>query len=160
VRVDPGELELGLINLVFNARDAMPDGGLITITTDNVALSRGDTDADLEGEFVALRVTDTGTGIAPEVLAKVFEPFFTTKGPDKGTGLGLAQAYGFAQQSGGAVAIDSELGKGTTVTIYLPRADAAAASRASAATQQAAATNVVQLKAKARFADPAKSDRS
>ncbi|WP_320310046.1 PAS domain S-box protein [Mesorhizobium australafricanum] len=124
VKVDPSEFELGLVNIVFNARDAMPDGGVITIATENVALSRGDTNTELQGEFVALSVTDTGTGIAPDVQAKVFEPFFTTKGPEKGTGLGLAQVYGFAQQAGGAVMIDSQLGEGTTVTIYLPRAHA------------------------------------
>jgi len=125
-RVDPGELELALMNMVFNARDAMPGSGVITITAENLVLSRSDTNANLEGEFVALRVTDTGTGMSPDVLAKVFEPFFTTKGPEKGTGLGLAQVYGFAKQSAGAVEIESEPGKGTTVTVYLPRADTTA----------------------------------
>ncbi|CDX23549.1 FOG: PAS/PAC domain protein [Mesorhizobium plurifarium] len=151
VKVDPGELELGLVNIAFNARDAMPDGGLVTITAENMLLSSGDDAAGLQGEFVALRVTDTGIGIAPDLLPQVFEPFFTTKGPEKGTGLGLAQVYGFAQQSGGAVTIDSEVGKGTTVTIYLPRADIEAAAQ-SAEPEQPASVNVVPLRTKGRFA--------
>ena len=121
VKVDASELELALVNLVVNARDAMPNGGLITITAENVSLSRNDTAAGLEGDFVALRVTDTGSGIAPDLLPKVFDPFFTTKAVNKGSGLGLSQVYGFAHQSGGTTSIDSTLGKGTTVTIYLPR---------------------------------------
>ncbi len=121
VKVDPSELELALVNLVVNARDAMPNGGLITITAENVTLSRKDTAAGVEGDFVALRVTDTGSGIAPDLLPKVFDPFFTTKTVDKGSGLGLSQVYGFAHQSGGTATIDSTLRKGTTVTIYLPR---------------------------------------
>ncbi|CDX34852.1 FOG: PAS/PAC domain protein [Mesorhizobium plurifarium] len=151
VKVDPGELELGLVNIAFNARDAMPDGGLVTITAENMLLSSGDNAAGLQGEFVALRVTDTGIGIAPDLLPQVFEPFFTTKGPEKGTGLGLAQVYGFAQQSGGAVTIDSEVGKGTTVTIYLPRADIEAAAQ-SPEPEQPASVNVVPLRTKGRFA--------
>jgi PAS domain S-box-containing protein len=151
VKVDPGELELSLVNIAFNARDAMPDGGLVTITAENMLLSSGDDAAGLQGEFVALRVTDTGIGIAPDLLPQVFEPFFTTKGPEKGTGLGLAQVYGFAQQSGGAVTIDSEVGKGTTVTIYLPRADIEAGPQ-SAEPEQPASVNVVPLRTKGRFA--------
>ncbi|WP_430702108.1 ATP-binding protein [Mesorhizobium captivum] len=157
VMVDPGELELGVINIAFNARDAMPDGGLITITTENMVLSSDDIAAGLEGEFVALRVTDTGIGIAPDVVPQVFEPFFTTKGPETGTGLGLAQVYGFAQQSGGAVTIDSEVAKGTTVTIYLPRTDMATALQSSEAEQPTGA-NVVQLRTKGRFAASSGSD--
>ncbi|MBZ9817319.1 PAS domain-containing sensor histidine kinase [Mesorhizobium sp. CA7] len=152
VKVDPGELELGLVNIAFNARDAMPGGGLVTITAENVLLSSEDNAAGLQGEFVALRVTDTGIGIAADVLPQVFEPFFTTKGPEKGTGLGLAQVYGLAQQSGGAVTIESEVGKGTTVTIYLPRADMAVAAQ-SAEPEQPASANVVPLRTKGRFAD-------
>ena len=144
VNVEPGELDLSLINLVFNARDAMPDGGLITITAENLELSRGQVDADLQGEFVALSVTDTGSGISPDILGKIFEPFFTTKGPEKGTGLGLAQVYGFAQRSGGAATVASELGKGTTVTLYLPRAT----TPPSTGSGEFAATNVVQLRTK------------
>ena len=124
VKVDPGELELSLVNLMLNARDAMPGGGVIAVTAENVTLARGDTRAELEGDFVALRVTDTGTGIAPDVLEKVFDPFFTTKQINKGSGLGLSQVHGFAHQSGGTVTIDSALGKGTTVTLYLPRGHA------------------------------------
>jgi PAS domain S-box-containing protein len=129
VKVDPSELELSLVNLVLNSRDAMPNGGVIALTAENVSLARGDTKAEIEGEFVALRVTDTGGGIAPDVLPKVFDPFFTTKQVDKGSGLGLSQVHGFAHQSGGTVTIESALGKGTTVTVYLPRerAEAAAA---------------------------------
>ncbi|BCM22103.1 PAS domain-containing sensor histidine kinase [Mesorhizobium sp. J8] len=151
VKVDPGELELGLVNIAFNARDAMPDGGLVTVTAENMLLSSDDNAAGLQGEFVALRVADTGIGIAPDVLPQVFEPFFTTKGPEKGTGLGLAQVYGFAQQSGGAVTIDSEVGKGTTVTVYLPRADMAVAAQ-SAEPEQPASANVVPLRTKGRLA--------
>jgi PAS domain S-box-containing protein len=130
VKVDPSELELSLVNLVLNARDAMPNGGMVALTAENVTLARGDIEANIAGDFVALRVTDTGTGIAPDVLERVFDPFFTTKQVDKGSGLGLSQVHGFAHQSGGTVRIESALGKGTTVTLYLPRAraDAPAAS--------------------------------
>ena len=121
VAVDVHELELALINLVVNSRDAMPDGGAVTITAKNVRLRTEDTPDHLSGEFVALVVTDTGCGIAPDLLAKVFEPFFTTKQLEKGTGLGLSQVYGLTRQSGGTVTISSEPGSGTTVTLYLPR---------------------------------------
>ena len=121
VAVDVHELELALINLVVNARDAMPDGGMITIGAKNVHLQPEDTPDRLSGDFVALTVADTGCGIAPDILPKVFEPFFTTKQLDKGTGLGLSQVYGLTHQSGGTVTIASRLGEGTTVTIYLPR---------------------------------------
>ena len=121
IKVDESEFELALVNLALNARDAMPKGGALIINVENVNLSSGDTLAGIEGEFVAMRVTDTGAGIAPDVLSKVFDPFFTTKGAEKGTGLGLSQVHGFAHQSGGTVHIASEVGRGTTVTIYLPR---------------------------------------
>jgi CheY-like chemotaxis protein len=98
----------------------MPNGGSIFVTAEIVTLSRAEAKAGLEGDFVALRITDTGRGIAPDVLPRVFDPFFTTKQVDKGTGLGLSQVYGFAHQSGGTVTIESELGRGTTVTLYLP----------------------------------------
>jgi PAS domain S-box-containing protein len=123
VKVDANELELSLVNLVLNARDAMSDGGVVSITTENVTLSALDTKAGITGEFVALSVADTGHGIAPDVIEKVFDPFFTTKRTSNGTGLGLSQVYGFAQQSGGTVSIQSALNKGTTVTLYLPRVD-------------------------------------
>jgi CheY-like chemotaxis protein len=123
VRVDPGELELALVNLTVNARDAMSRGGTISIIAENTRTARGGLDAaDLKGEFVALTIADTGDGIPPDVMAKVFDPFFTTKPDGKGTGLGLSQVHGFVHQSGGTINILSELGQGTRVTIYLPRA--------------------------------------
>jgi PAS domain S-box-containing protein len=121
VRVDANEFELALVNITLNARDAMPSGGVISLTAENVTLSGNETLAKVAGEFVALRITDTGTGIAPDLLPKVFDPFFTTKPAEKGSGLGLSQVYGFAHQSGGTVNIESELGKGTAVTLFLPR---------------------------------------
>jgi PAS domain S-box-containing protein len=128
VCVDKPELELALVNLAVNARDAMPDGGRLSISAANVHLRGGELPEGLSGDFVALAVADTGGGIASHLLSRVVEPFFTTKGPDKGTGLGLSQVYGFARRSHGTVAIDSEVGRGTKVTIYLPRSHAAAAS--------------------------------
>lgn len=118
VEVDPGELELGVLNLAINARDAMPHGGAITISAVNL---EGIADGDLNGDFVRLALTDTGTGIPPAVLGRVFEPFFTTKEVGKGSGLGLAQIYGFAQASGGGTRITSVQGQGTTVSLLLPR---------------------------------------
>ncbi len=117
VKVDIAELETALINLVINARDAMPDGGAIRISAENVRLD----DEVNNGDFVAIRVSDSGAGIPPDIVEKVFDPFFTTKAVGKGTGLGLSQVHGFAYQAGGLVALCSELGKGTTVTISLPR---------------------------------------
>src|SRR5262249_58476291 len=121
VEVDVAELELALVNIAVNSRDAMPDGGVISISTENVRLSRGQVSGDLAGDFVALTVADIGTGMPQDILSKVFDPFFTTKVGGKGSGLGLSQVYGFARQSGGTVTVDSELRKGTRVTIYLPR---------------------------------------
>jgi PAS domain S-box-containing protein len=123
VKVDPSEFELALVNLTLNARDAIAKGGVITITAENVQLRSGDTAEDLEGDYVALTVSDTGCGIPPDILSRVFDPFFTTKDVNKGTGLGLSQVHGFAHQSGGTVTIASELGQGTKVTLYLPRTD-------------------------------------
>jgi PAS domain S-box-containing protein len=126
VLIDASEFELALVNLALNARDAMPpQGGVITISAENVELTPQQTPARLQGEFVALSVADNGTGIAPDILPLVFDPFFTTKGPSRGNGLGLSQVYGFAHQSGGTVTITSELGRGTCVTLYLPRGMAA-----------------------------------
>ncbi|WP_313900740.1 PAS domain S-box protein [Methylobacterium sp. J-077] len=121
--IDPGQLENALLNLCINARDAMPDGGRITIETANKRLDRPAAIKHEipEGQYLSLCVTDTGTGIPPEVIAKVFEPFFTTKPLGEGTGLGLSMIYGFARQSGGQVRIYSEVGLGTTVCLYLPR---------------------------------------
>jgi PAS domain S-box-containing protein len=121
VKTDLGELELALVNMAVNARDAMPDGGTITLQARNVVLQPGSSVGSLTGEFVSLALIDTGKGIPPDVLARVFEPFFTTKPVGKGTGLGLSQVHGFANQSGGAVTVTSEQGKGSVVTIYLPR---------------------------------------
>ena len=118
VAVDVGELDLAILNLGVNARDAMPRGGTLMLRVARVSL-RGSPD-DLSGEFVALSVSDSGAGIAPELLPRVFEPFFTTKEVGKGTGLGLSQVHGFARQSGGTATVDSVLGAGTTVTLYLP----------------------------------------
>ncbi len=124
VEVDLGELELALVNIAVNARDAMPDGGTITLSARNVVLRPGSAAGALQGDFVALAIIDTGSGMPPEVLARVFEPFYTTKPVGKGTGLGLSQVHGFAIQSGGAATLSSEQGKGTAVTIYLPRSRA------------------------------------
>jgi len=122
VEVDSSELELALVNIAVNSRDAMPDGGVIEITVENVRLAQGDVPGDVAGDFVALTTTDEGMGIPEDILPKVFDPFFTTKRIGKGTGLGLSQVYGFAHQSGGTVTIRSAIGHGTKVTIYLPRA--------------------------------------
>jgi two-component system cell cycle sensor histidine kinase/response regulator CckA len=122
VRIDPGQLEQVFMNLAVNARDAMPGGGRLTITTAEVELTSGrssDT-AIAAGHYVRLSVTDTGTGMPPEVKARIFEPFFTTKGPSKGTGLGLATVYGIVRQAGGDIEPESELGAGTTFRILLP----------------------------------------
>ena len=120
-RVDPSLLESALLNLALNGRDAMPDGGVLEIETYNVVLDN-ETAAVPAGSYVRLSVTDTGSGMSPEVRDRVFEPFFTTKEIGKGTGLGLSMVYGFVRQSGGHVAIDSTMGVGTTVALYLPRA--------------------------------------
>jgi PAS domain S-box-containing protein len=126
VSIDFPELELGLVNLVVNARDAMPDGGTIEITAANMTLTGEETAERIEGEFVALKIADSGCGIPSDILPRVFEPFFTTKQVDKGTGLGLSQVYGFTRQSGGTTAITSAPGAGTIVTIFLPRSRALA----------------------------------
>ena len=125
--VDQGQLELALVNLIINARDAMPDGGTITISVDGVQVSEGDSAGLAAGEYVRLGVSDSGTGIAPEILEKVLEPFFTTKEVGKGSGLGLSMVYGFAKQSNGAFRIESEVDRGTTAELLLPRAPETAA---------------------------------
>ncbi len=120
IEADAGELELVILNLAVNARDAMPSGGTITVQAENcMALSED----GLDGDYVRLSVSDTGTGMTPEVLAHVFEPFYTTKDIGKGSGLGLAQVHGFATQSHGVVRIHSVVGQGATVSLYLPRSD-------------------------------------
>jgi|tagenome__1003787_1003787.scaffolds.fasta_scaffold20981687_3 signal transduction histidine kinase/ActR/RegA family two-component response regulator len=118
VEVDPGELELVILNLAVNARDAMPNGGTILVRGENLP---DPNDGQIAGDYVRLSVVDTGVGMTPEILPRVFEPFFTTKDIGKGSGLGLAQVHGFATQSRGTVRIKSEEGRGTTIELYLPR---------------------------------------
>jgi two-component system NtrC family sensor kinase len=149
VKVDPSELELALLNLAVNARDAMPNGGTLTITVEPVLLTGRATEEGLSGDFVASGVTDTGSGIAPDILPHVFEPFFTTKEVGKGTGLGLSQVYGFAKQSGGTATVTSTVGRGTAITLYLPRtqelpAPSTAPMKAEAAPRRAGTVLVVE----------------
>ena len=120
--VDPNQLENAVLNLAVNARDAMPSGGVLTIETNNADLDVEDAPAHgiSAGRYILISVTDTGAGMSPEVQQQAFEPFFTTKGPDRGTGLGLSQVYGFVNQSGGHIRLCSKVGHGTTVKIYLP----------------------------------------
>jgi two-component system NtrC family sensor kinase len=127
VAIDSSEFELALLNLAVNARDAMSGGGRLVISADNVTVGEGPQGRDtlgIAGDFVAVRVADTGSGIPPEIVGRVFEPFFTTKEVGKGTGLGLSQVYGFARQAGGTATVESTPGQGTTVTLYLPRSTA------------------------------------
>ena len=132
--VDPTQIELVILNLALNARDAMEMGGTLGVTTGNVTIhepARRPEEPD-PGEYVLVAIRDTGQGMSEEVRAKVFEPFFTTKGVGKGTGLGLSQVLGFAKQSGGGVRIDSQPGEGTLVSVYLPRAQAVVSQEPSA----------------------------
>jgi len=125
-RVDPSEVENAVLNLAINARDAMPDGGKLVIETRNATVDKAGSESlggVAAGDYVRISVTDTGTGMRPEVLKHAFEPFFTTK-DGRGTGLGLSTIYGFARQSGGHVTIESEPGSGTTVSLFIPRASA------------------------------------
>ena len=127
VSIDAAGLESAITNLAVNARDAMPSGGRLLIETQNVILGADDTRNDpgvKPGEYVAVVVSDSGTGIPPEVINRIFEPFFTTKKAGVGTGLGLSMVFGFAKQSDGHIRADSEVGRGTTMRLYLPRAEA------------------------------------
>jgi PAS domain S-box-containing protein len=133
VRADPAQIEQVLLNLVANARDAMPDGGLVTITTSEVTSNGVPPPSPLPpGHYVQLSVSDTGTGMSPDVQARLFEPFFTTKPVGSGTGLGLATVHGIVKQSGGHIAVQSTLGKGTTFTVHFPAASRTAEDAASA----------------------------
>lgn len=125
VFVDPHQLENAILNLAVNARDAMPEGGTMTIRTGNIMLTEGEVEGCRAGEHVSIAVTDTGVGMTREVLDRAFEPFFTTKGTGQGTGLGLSQIFGFVRQSDGAVTVESTPGVGTTVCIVLPRSQVA-----------------------------------
>ena len=125
IDADAGALELAILNLAFNARDAMKQGGTLKISAHNVVLN-GEPEG-LKGEHVALKISDTGEGMSPEVMERVFEPFFTTKSFGEGTGLGLSQVFGFAKQIGGAVTVESEPDKGATFTLYLPASRGASA---------------------------------
>lgn len=125
IRADPTQIEQVLMNLSLNARDAMPRGGTLSITTQNIVVKENDLNhfSSKPGRYVLLEVADTGVGIEPDVLEHIFEPYFTTKAPGKGTGLGLASVYGIVNQHGGVVDVETEVGRGTAFHVYLPVAE-------------------------------------
>jgi signal transduction histidine kinase/ActR/RegA family two-component response regulator len=142
IYVDPHQLENAIVNLAVNARDAMDGQGVMRVTTENLKLAANQVGDIRAGDYVKISVNDTGCGMPPEVKERAFEPFFTTKPVGKGTGLGLSQIFGFAHQSGGEVGIESEVGVGTTVSIYLPRTEVAAPVRIHPAAQLRAESDV------------------
>ena len=145
VLADPAQLELAILNLAVNARDAMPQGGTLTIQASNVHDDKAG-EEEFPGNFVRMEVRDTGSGIAPEILDRVFDPFFTTKDVGKGTGLGLSQIYGFTKQSGGRVSVRSGPGEGTSIILHLPRAVAAPAVEGPAPLPAREATRLAERK--------------
>ena len=126
-QVDRNQLELAILNLAINSRDALPDGGRVIIETGNETIATAQPDALPPGDYVTITVIDNGTGMTPDVLMRAMDPFFTTKTPDKGSGLGLSTVYGLTRQLGGGMRIASAPGQGTRVTLFLPRAPAAQA---------------------------------
>src|SRR5919201_2886134 len=141
VLADEGQLGQVIVNLAVNARDTMPDGGTVTITTEVLELSGDEVPYGLEaGSFVRLAVKDCGAGIPPDVRDKIFDPFFTTKDRGEGTGLGLATVLGIVQQRGGQVTVESEPGSGSTLSLYLPRIDAPVPAAGDGAGAEAATT--------------------
>jgi CheY-like chemotaxis protein len=156
VEIDINAWELAMLNMAVNARDAMPGGGRLTISARNASPAPGEIDPDLAGDFVELTVADTGVGIPDDILPRVIDPFFTTKGADKGTGLGLSQVDGFVQQSGGRMRVESRLGQGTTIRIFLPRATSAPAEpKAAAASATVKSLQVLCVEDNAEVADAA-----
>src|SRR5262249_44090476 len=125
VKADPGQIEQVIMNLAINARDAMPEGGKLHIHSSNAGAPGGPRNQieGSNGDYIMLRVTDTGLGMDPDTMSQIFEPFFTTKGKGKGTGLGLSTVYGIVEQSGGHISVSSEVGQGSTFEIYLPKSD-------------------------------------
>jgi two-component system, NtrC family, sensor kinase len=153
VLVDLAEFELALLNIAMNARDAMPESGLFHVEARNVTFDGGDPASEgLVGDFVAVTLTDTGTGMAPEVLARAFELYYTTKEIGLGSGLGLSQVYGFARQSGGTTSIASAAGKGTSITLFLPRAAGKPAATSTAHTPLPASARILVVEDEAEVA--------
>ena len=145
VTVDPGEFELALLNIAVNAHDAMPNGGAFRLVARNTRCGGETASGGLVGEFVAITLTDTGTGMPAEVMARAFEPYFTTKPAGLGSGLGLSQVYGFACQSGGSAVLGGAPGEGTAITLFLPRADAAPAMASEIAAQPPSAVGSARI---------------